>query len=720
MKRQVKAFLINAYEIKVDVFPLTNLDDVQFYLYVDQNKLGLLPINVHQKSQHEHYFILSLKEEIVLGHLYQIYCSYLDFINLDVSALAQEKNFDDLYAYDGDDLGSIYYPLKTTFALWAPLASSVTLKYYYRRKWHKEIMKRTDRGVYRLEIKGNLDGVSYLYEVVNNGQVVSVSDPYAKLSLLNNKASVVCNFKKVDISFNDKYLPPFKKYTEAIIYEAHVRDLTIHSDTNIVHKGTFKGLGEKGRTNKNLHPVGFDYIKQLGITHLQLLPIFDYQTVDEEDPLSSYNWGYDPSQYFVLEGSYGSNPKDPYSRLRDLKKLVAAFHKEGIRIIMDTVFNHVYEYKTSVFEKIVPNYYFRYEVDGRRANRSACGNDLASERKMVRKLIVDASVYYVKQFGIDGFRYDLMGLIDLETIRLVEKEILKIKKDFFFLGEGWQMADEINSSFLYASLTNALTMPKTAFFNDWYRDILKGPTHNGKMTKRGYLTDDFSDVRAFSYLFSGSSYEKFLTRRFLSPNQSINYVECHDNETLFDKINATHHEESLEAKLERVKMINAVVGFSFGVPFFHMGQEIGLSKNDHQNSYMAGDHINMMDYHLLDERLSLLKHFIDVVKIRKKLTFFHEDDPKQIFKMMTFKRLDHNAVKITYDLSSYETPYKDFLMFINPSNETIYYTLDDYYQLLFSNSGDVLASETYVKHGMIKPSTLVILVLKKINENNFY
>lgn len=713
MKRQIKAFLISKKIIKVDVFPLTNLEDATFYLYINNEKKSLLKIKEHVKTHHEHYFLLELEEEIVLGKLYQIYSSSLDLINLNLSFLASLEEFDTLYAYDGHDLGATYTPLKTTFVLWAPLSSKVTLKYFYRRKWHFVQMKREEKGIYRVIVKGNLDGAKYLYQVTNNGVEVEVSDPYAKLSLLNNEASVVCNFKRVDFKLNDQYLPPFNKYVEAIIYEGHVRDLTISKDTNIEHKGTFKGLSEKGRQTKDGYPAGFDYIKSLGITHLQLLPIFDYQTVDEKEPLKSYNWGYDPAQYFVLEGSYGSRPKDPYSRLRDFKRLVAAFHKEGIRIIMDTVFNHVYEWKTSVFEKVVPNYYFRFEKDGRRANRSGCGNDLATERKMVRKLIVDASLYYVKELGVDGFRHDLMGLIDLETIMIIRDEVLKIKKDFLFLGEGWQMADEVNSPFLYASLSNAFKMPEIAFFNDWYRDILKGPTHNSDMTKAGYLTNEEGLERAFSYAFLGSSHERYLTRRFLNPNQSINYVECHDNETLFDKINATNEDESINERLERQKLFNAVVGFSFGVPFFHMGQEIGLSKNDHQNSYMAGDHINMMDYDLLDERMANYQHFKDVLKVRKKFSFFKEDDPKKILKLVNFKYLKDGAIKITYNLQNYETPFLDFIMFINPSSETIYYDLDDYYQLLFSNSGEVYQNETYVKHGMIKPRTLVILVLNK-------
>lgn len=712
MKRVVKAKLVSKTQIKVDVFPLSNLEHVAFDFLIDEQKVATLNIAKRVKNIHEHYFILDLSQEIVLGCDYKLYCYELGFLNVDISHLAQSEDFDDLYAYDGDDLGSTYSLLSTSFALWAPLASKVRIKYLYKKNWCYVDMERTSRGVYRATIKGNLDGLPYLYEVTNSGEAIEVSDPYAKLSLQNNKASVVANPKKYQMAMNGQYLPKFDKYTEAVVYEAHVRDMTIDENTNIVRKGTFLGLIERNRKTKGGNPAGFDYIKMLGVTHLQLLPIFDYATVDEEHPDTTYNWGYDPAQYFVPEGSYASKPADPYSRLIDLKKMVAAFHKEGIRIVMDTVFNHVYHHSTSVFERVVPNYFFRREANGEIAQRSFCGNDVASERAMARKLIVDACVYYVKEFGVDGFRFDIMGLIDLETMQIVKEKVKALKPDFIIYGEGWQMGDESTQNFPMASFTNAMEMEGMGFFNDWYRDIVRGKTSDHDQTPRGYLLNSSGHRDGFKYCYLGSSLEHYITRRFIDPQQSINYIECHDNGTIYDKLEVAMPEESHEARLERIKMINAVVLASFGVPFIHMGQEIGLTKKNWQNTYKAGDDLNKMDYAILDERFELARHVSDAIKLRRQLAFFQECDLAKIEQIVTFEDLEHNALKISYDLSSYDEGFKDFLIFLNPSQETIYYDLDEYHQILFASGGNVLSSKTFVKHVMIKARSFLILILK--------
>lgn len=704
------AILLTPTLIKVDVFPLSELDDVHFDFFVNHHKDHELTPKQVVKNAHEHYYLFELDAEIILGNDYHIVCEKLGALPVNVSPLAQQASFDEHYAYSGNDLGATYTPTHTCFVIWAPLASKVVLKYVRKNRWCLVEMKRTEKGVYRVTLKGNFDGVPYLYEVTNNSVSVEVSDPYAKLSLANNQASIVANPRRYRLKMNDKFLPPFQRYTDAIIYETHVRDMTIDESTNIHHKGTFLGLIETGRKTKDGHPAGFDYIKALGITHLQLMPIFDYATVDERNPLSAYNWGYDPAQYFVPEGSYASKIDDPYSRIVDLKKMVSAFHRNGIRIIMDIVFNHVYEYQTSVFERVVPNYYFRYEKDGQIASRSFCGNDLATQRYMVRKLIVDACVYYVREFGVDGFRFDIMGLIDLETIKAVQEAVKHLKPGLMIYGEGWQMGDENSQNTQMASFTNSFQMAGIGFFNDWYRDIMRGRTSDHDQSPRGYLLNSEGHREGFKYAYKGSSFEQFLTRRFINPNQSINYVECHDNGTIFDKLETAMPEENLEAHLERLKLINAVVLSSYGVPFIHMGQEIGLSKKNHQNTYKAGDSLNKMDYQIVDERYEILRYTQDMIALRKKLAFLREDDVERIAKMIDFEELGPIAIKIIYHLEQSIDDIKDLLIFVNPGVETIYHDLDEYYQILFASGGNVLTSKTFVKHVMIKGRSFLILI----------
>ncbi|MBQ4256009.1 MAG: type I pullulanase, partial [Bacilli bacterium] len=385
-----------------------------------------------------------LEEELALGHSYYLAIAGLGIVPLDVTEATTFPDFDRKYYYDGE-LGAIYSKKCTTFRIWAPLASRVTLLYRDEKEsdYSSSNMKRLPSGVYETTVSGDLSLCRYIYEIVNNESLIRSSDPYAKASTMNGEESVVVNFDKLQIDFHRSALPVLNCPTESIIYECHVRDMTIAPNTDIEHKGTFKGLCEKGRKTQKGNPAGFDYIKSLGITHIQLLPIYDFKSVDETNPNKNYNWGYDPQQYFVPEGSYASKREDPLSRIIDLKEMVAAYHEAGIRVVMDVVYNHVYEYQSSVFEKVVPNYYFRKRGNGSMANTSGCGDDVASERPMVRKMIVDACDFWIKEYGIDGFRFDLMGIIDIDTLLTIEKHAKLIDPTFLLYGEGWNMGGEV-------------------------------------------------------------------------------------------------------------------------------------------------------------------------------------------------------------------------------------------------------------------------------------
>ena len=442
------AKLIDYNTIRIAIFSnMAKPKNVPFQLIVDGEFSENL--NVVKQSFLSGISIYECKPKypITLGKNYIIQCRDFGSAPLNVNDATSFEYFDDEYYYDGDDLGATYRKESTTFKVWAPLASKVSL--FIRKNSNEPFasfkMQRKSAGVYEITLNGDYDGYFYRYQVTNSGLSFITTDPYGKASSANGKDSAVIDFSKTKIDLYNEDLPIYKHYTDTIIYELHVRDFTIDKTTNIVNKGKYLGLTEENRFTAYGNPAGLDYIKSLGITHVQLLPIYDYKTVDELNPDSSYNWGYDPQQYFCPEGSYSTNPNDPYARVIELKKMIQSFHKDKIKVNMDVVFNHVYNYEFSVFEKIVPNYYFRKNRNGTLCNGSGCGNDLATERKMVRKMIIDCLTFWVKEYGIDGYRFDLMGLIDIDTMKLVVKKVRELKEDAMIYGEGWDMGTNLAS-----------------------------------------------------------------------------------------------------------------------------------------------------------------------------------------------------------------------------------------------------------------------------------
>lgn len=527
------------------------------------------------------------------------------------------SDFDDRYFYDGNDLGSTFYFDHTDFVLWAPLASKVLL----RVKGQEIEMIRGDKGIFRATIFDNLDGELYdLIITIDEKTIISI-DPYGKSSNANLEKSAVINFEKLNIKTYSECLPEFNQYVESIIYEGHIRDLTIHPSTNIINKGKYLGLTESGRTSPNYNPVGLDYLKYLGITHLQLLPVLDYGSVDEIK-IDKYNWGYDPMQFFALEGSYSLNPNDPYSRMIEFKTLVSTLHKNGIRVNLDVVYNHVYKYDLFSLNKITPNYFFRFE-NGKMANHSGCGNDFQSERKMARKIIVDSILFLLKTYDVDGFRFDLMGLIDIDTMNELTRKVLEIKNDAMIYGEGWDMYSVSNYGAKFANMKNANLLPNIAFFNDSYRNIIRGIGSTSILKEPGFLLGNKCYIDGFKFAYSGSTIDYPFPHLFTNLNQTLNYIECHDNATIYDIISDS---TDFDEKLRIIKLVNKVLLLSPGVAFIHMGQEFGATKYSNANSYNAGDKYNQFDPNLMDERIEIVNSFKGYIELRKSIDLFKISD----------------------------------------------------------------------------------------------
>ena len=420
--------------------------------------------------------------------------------------------------------------------------------------------------------------------------------------------------------------------TDAILYELHIRDATIHPNSGVNKKGTYKGLMEEETVGRNGTLTGLSYIKDLGVTHVELLPLHCFGGIDEVNPASAYNWGYNPLYYNIPTGFYVTNLSDPYNRIVECKQLIETFHDHGIRVIIDVVYNHVYERELSSFEKLVPGYYFRHGEDGMPSNGTGVGNDIASERKMMRKFIIESVLYWLTEYNVDGFRFDLMGILDVETMNELEKEVRKIKQDALLLGEGWDLQTPLPLE-EKATLNNANKMLCIAQFNDQFRDGIKGSTFN--INKRGFAFGGHVDCNHLQYIVAGSLLSMKETGLFLEPVQSINYVECHDNMTMWDKL-VQSNPESEEILKRRHRLATAMVILSQGIPFLHAGQEFYRTKQGNENSYNANDEINQLDWDQKEKEMETVNYIKGLIAIRKGHGAFRLQNADLIKKHMTF------------------------------------------------------------------------------------
>ncbi len=627
------------------------------------NSRELLPLRFikEEKTTGFYTYQFRFKDPFTLGHSYGLVIEHIGTIPIHVDALMQADTFDKEFDASKEHLGYRYQKDKTLFQVWAPIASMVDLIFYDVNGHKIQIypMKRKANGVYHVEVKGNHDGQHYRYGIVNHGQYQESIDPYSFGLSQNSVDSVVINLEDLSIPMNDGSLPKLKDYQDAIIYEAHVRDLSSDTSISFTNPRTFLGAIEKNKKTKLKHAVGFDYLTSLGITHLQLLPVTDYRSVNEFNVAQSYNWGYDPYHYFSLEGSFASTPKDPRSRIQDFMKLVSQYHQAGIRINIDVVYNHVYDYQHSPFEKIVPGYYFRKHPNGQMSNGSYCGNDLATEKPMVRHLIVQAATFTVSTYHVDGFRFDLMGIIDRETLYQIQHKVRKIKPDFMLYGEGWNMPTYLPQE--QKGITeNSHLLPDFAFFNDLFRNTLKGGNNDHDLNVPGFATGNLDAGQNLPSLLLGSYLTHLGPTKVSHPSQSINYVECHDNNTFFDKLMGCQANEGEMFHLRRIIFANSLILFSNGIPFFHMAQEVGGSKNGDHNSYQSGDKVNQFEYRLLDERPWMVKAFQDLIQLRK---MFRGLAPKGWDESnLSFHRLSHGAISVHYHLGK-----EHFVLIWNPS-----------------------------------------------------
>jgi len=574
-----------------------------------------LPLEIKRKETIEggYKYTLTYEGFIFLNRIYTVKDDLGHECELKSGEIVRTEMFDTLYAYDGDDLGVTYSKEETTFKIWTPIAKEVKLVAKRNGSFEKIPLEYENQGVWSLTLKGDLEKTPYYYEAYVNGETHAFLDPYARSSSANGKHNYVID--------PDKIRPMRRSRvgvcgTDAIIYEASIRDMTRDPNLKATNPSTYPAFSQSGLKTPGGNPAGIDYLRSLGVTHVQILPFYDFEGVDEKDPFKQYNWGYNPSQYNVPEGSYSTDPEDPYRRINELKETIDKLHEAGLGVVMDVVYNHVFKVETFPFANMVPGYFFRVDKHGYMTEASGCGNDLATERRMVRKFIVDSVLYWAKAFALDGFRFDIMGIIDLETMHELRQKLERLDKSIMVYGEGWKIPSPLPSKKL-AHMHNDDALFNIGFFNDLARENIKGSTFN--LQDKGYALGHKGRSETLKAVMRGST---FVHGGIKYPAQSINYVECHDDHTFYDKAKAALPKTSKKDRLKMQKLATSMVLLAQGVPFIHAGQEFYRSKKGVRNSYKSPDSVNMIPWRQADEHLKDIDDFRALIKLRKDHALF--------------------------------------------------------------------------------------------------
>ncbi len=613
------------------------------------------------------------EQKIDLKQTYKVKIENLADTNTEIGKVIRSEEFDNLFYYGGNDLGNTYTPQHTKFRLWAPTASEAKLVTY--KKWSDKIgaeinMQQGEKGTWTSELKGNQKGLFYTYKVKIGDKWTEAVDPYVRAASVNGDKGAVVNLEETNPKkWKANKKPKFKNPEDAIIYELHVRDLSIQPESGIKQKGKYLGVTEKGTKGPEGVKTGLDHIKDLGVTHVQFLPIFDYASVNEEtlnEP--QYNWGYDPKNFNVPEGSYSTNPYEPTVRITELKQMVQTLHDNNLRVVMDVVYNHMYNAAESNFHKLVPGYYYRYNEDGTFANGTGVGNDTASERKMMRKFMVESVTYWAKEYNLDGFRFDLMGIHDYETMNEIRKAVNQIDPSIILHGEGWDLNTPLAAE-LKANQKNAEKMKGIAHFNDDIRDGLKGSVFEEK--ENGFVNGKQNmEDRIKKGITAGIDYDTN-SSTYQDPEQVLTYVEAHDNHTLWDKLELTNSGDNEEVRKQMHKLSSSILLTSQGIPFLHAGQEFMRTKYGDHNSYKSPDSINQMDWLRRATFNNEVDYMKGLIELRKKYSAFRMTSAEQIKIHVSFIDAPKNTVAYIIEGNKHEY----FTVAHNANREAVEITL---------------------------------------------
>lgn len=543
-----------------------------------------------------------------------------------------------------------YSPIETKFTLWAPTAEEVRVLLYDSGNegsaYQTLSLEMGEDGIWNTSIKEDLKGKFYTFNVKVNGKWLGDTPGImAKAVGVNGKRAAVIDLRSTDPEgWANDVRPLLKDYADIIVYEMHHRDFSLDSVSGIRNKGKFLALTELGTTTSQGEKTGIDHLKELGVTHVHILPSYDYASVDESKPdKAQYNWGYDPQNYNVPDGSYSTDPYKPDVRIKEFKQMVQAFHKAGIRVVLDVVYNHTFNTEESNFERTVPGYFYRQTKDGKPANGSGCGNETASDRAMMRKYMVESVLYWINEYHIDGFRFDLMGIHDIETMNEIRAAVDKIDPSIFIYGEGWAAsAPQLDQEEL-AMKANIYKMPRIAAFSDEMRDGLRGGWDDDR--KGAFLIGQPGHEMSIKFGLVGAvkhpqvindsvNYSK--EPWALQPTQMISYVSCHDDMCLADRLKATMPDATDEERASLHKLAETFVFTSQGVPFIFAGDEMMRDKKGIHNSYNSPDSINTIDWRNKTIHHDVFDYVRELITLRKNHPAFRMGDADKVRQYMEF------------------------------------------------------------------------------------
>ena len=638
----------------------------------------------------------------------------------------KDNDFSDLPVYDGGDLGVTWTSDRLAIRVWAPTAQEVLFRLYKTAEASgpDQVVKleQSVSGTWVAILDGDHVNSLYTFQVRDKtGWLNECPDIGAIATGVNGNRGMILNRKLTNPeNWKSDSRCSITQPTDMVLYEVHVRDFSISPDSGILHKGKYLGFTETGTTSPEGLPTGIDHLKELGITHVHLLPVADFYTVDETKSDPQYNWGYDPLNFNTPEGWYATNPYDGYTRTRELKMVVQALHEQGFGVIMDVVYNHSGLIFDSWFNQFVPGYYYRQRADGTLSDASGCGNEMASERAMVRKFIVDSVAWWAEEYHFDGFRFDLMGILDLETMNLIRNRLDLIDPNIFIYGEGWIAAESPLPENLRATKLNTPKLDRIASFCDDMRDGLKGSPFN--RYSHGFISGLTLREEKIKFSIAGAIHHPQIFYDYVdssrqpwanSPSQCVNYVSCHDNYTLFDKLQYSCPEATMEEIERMTRLALGILLTSQGIPFLHAGVEMHRTKGGHHDSYRSPDEVNLLDWSRKAEYANLFQFTKNCIELRRQHPAFRMSDSQMVREKLSFFQKYIPGV-IAYELKNHANgdSWSSILLLFNGNNYSVEYDIPDKRWLIVAQNGELQPHGMgHVKTGKVRLHPISMMIL---------
>lgn len=632
---------------------------------------------------------------------------------------------DDYPEYKGNDLGMSYTPEGTSFRVWSPGAEAVVLRLYPDGQESDALqtvdMERAEDGTWTSHIAGDRKGQFYTFQIQQDGKwFEETPGVWVKAVGVNGNRGAIIDLNETNPdNWANDVRPAMGSLTDAVIYEVHMRDFSIDPSAGSSYPGKFLGLSEAGTKTPEGLASGIDHLKELGVTHVQILPSYDYGSIDETRLAENkYNWGYDPKNYNAPEGGYSSDPYDPTARIKEMKQMIQALHQAGIRVIMDVVYNHTFVGEESNLNQMVPNYFYRFNADGSWSNASGCGNETASERPMMRRFMIESVCYWVKEFHIDGFRFDLMAIHDIETMNAIRKALDEIDPSVSIHGEGWAAASSPLPEEVRAFKANAAQFCPIGVFSDDIRDAIRGNWTEGD--KGGFLVGNgmeegikFGVVGATAHPQVDASVLPHSKKAYAkSAAQTINYASCHDDPCLVDKIKATRPNASIEEIIRMDLLAQTIVFTSQGVPFIYAGEEVLRDKKGVHNSYQSPDSINAIDWHNKHTYHHVFTYYKDLISLRKAHPAFRMYDAQMIADNIRFADAPDNSVIYTINGRAAGDNWNDIMVIYNGNATPISTPLDGNWTVACENGEIAQKGIRQVSNQLTVPATSATILFR--------